>query len=245
MTIYDIEAVAHGEHFEPRNSNNWADVPAIGVFNLEQSTERLEAKRVQLALKRTMDIVLSASALIVLAPVLLLVAAMIRLTSSGPALFTQTRWGQNCEKIKVYKFRSMYTNMCDSSGVAQTQKNDKRITAIGAILRKTNIDELPQLINVLKGDMSLIGPRCHAIGMLAAGKVYEDLVPSYHQRHILRPGITGLAQMRGLRGPTDLASKSRARIACDIYYVENYSLLLDFKILFGTIKNEVFGGSGF
>lgn len=245
MTIYDIEAVGHGEHFEPRNSNNWIDVPVIGDFNFEQSIERLEEKRIQLALKRTMDIVLSASALIVLAPVLLLVAALIRLTSSGPALFTQTRWGQNCSKIKVYKFRSMYTNMCDVSGVAQTQKNDKRITPIGAILRKTNIDELPQLLNVLKGDMSLIGPRCHAIGMQAAGKLYEDLVPAYHQRHVVRPGITGLAQMRGLRGPTDLASKSRARVACDIHYVENYSLLLDFKILFGTIRNEVFGGSGF
>lgn len=240
-----IDAVAHGERFEPRNANNWIEVSAIGDFNLEHSIERLEEKRVQLALKRVMDIVLSASALIVLAPVLLLVAALIRLTSSGPALFTQTRWGQNCNKIKVYKFRSMYTNMCDSSGVAQTQKNDKRITPIGAILRKTNIDELPQLLNVLKGDMSLVGPRCHAIGMQAAGKLYEDLVPAYHQRHVMRPGITGLAQMRGLRGPTDLASKSRARVACDIHYVENYSLLLDFNILFGTIRNELFGGSGF
>ncbi len=113
------------------------------------------------------------------------------------------------------------------------------------MLRKTNLDELPQLINVLKGNMSLVGPRPHAIGMQAAGMLYEDLVPEYHKRHRVRPGITGLAQMRGLRGPTLLASKSRERVAADLYYVDNYSLMLDIRILYGTLRSEAFGGSGF
>jgi lipopolysaccharide/colanic/teichoic acid biosynthesis glycosyltransferase len=201
--------------------------------------------KVQLTAKRAMDVTISGLALLVLCPFLLFIAALIRLESKGPVFFRQIRWGANGRKINVYKFRSMRTDLCDASGVQQTIKNDPRITRLGAFLRKSNLDELPQLINVLKGDMSLIGPRCHAIGMKAAGMVYEELVPNYHDRHAMRPGITGLAQMRGLRGPTDSAAKSRARVACDLYYVENYTLMLDFKILYGTVRNELFGGSGF
>ena len=198
-----------------------------------------------LAAKRAFDIVVSATALLILLPLLVTVAIAIRLESPGAALFRQVRWGKDCKNIVVYKFRSMRSDAGDPTGVAQTVVGDARITRIGAFIRKTNIDELPQLINVLLGDMSLIGPRCHPVGMKAAGVLYEDLVPEYHQRHRMRPGLTGLAQMRGLRGPTIKASKSRARIACDIYYVNNFSLLLDLKILFGTIKNELVGGSGF
>jgi lipopolysaccharide/colanic/teichoic acid biosynthesis glycosyltransferase len=139
----------------------------------------------------------------------------------------------------------MRADLGDATGVQQTVKNDPRVTRLGAFLRSSNLDELPQLINVLKGDMSLVGPRCHAIGMKAAGVQYEELVPHYHQRHHMRPGITGLAQMRGLRGPTDTSAKSRARIACDLYYIENYSLMLDLKIAYGTVRNELLGGSGF
>ena len=200
---------------------------------------------IQLAAKRLLDIIIAASALIVLSPLFLAVAAAIKLESEGPVFFRQVRWGKGCKQIKIYKFRSMFTSLGDTTGVQQTVKNDPRVTRLGAFLRSSNIDELPQLINVLKGDMSLIGPRCHAIGMKAAGVQYEELVPNYHQRHLMRPGITGLAQMRGLRGPTDTASKSRARIACDLHYIENYSLLLDLKIIYGTIRNEIFGGSGF
>jgi Sugar transferases involved in lipopolysaccharide synthesis len=199
----------------------------------------------QLALKRTIDIVISLVALVALLPLLLAVSILIRLDSPGPVLFTQVRWGKDCRKIRIYKFRSMQVESCDQTGVAQTRPNDPRITRIGAVIRRTNIDELPQLLNVLKGDMSLVGPRCHAIGMLAAGIPYEDLVPDYHRRHSVKPGMTGLAQMRGLRGPTDRAGKARARIACDLYYIQHFSILLDLRIMIGTLLNELRGGKGF
>jgi lipopolysaccharide/colanic/teichoic acid biosynthesis glycosyltransferase len=199
----------------------------------------------QLFMKRAIDIVVSGMALFALLPLFLFCAIAIRLESKGPVFFTQLRWGKDGKKIKVYKFRSMRADLCDVTGVQQTVKNDPRVTKFGAFLRKSNIDELPQLINVLKGDMSLVGPRCHAIGMKAAGVLYEELVPNYHLRHMMRPGITGLAQMRGLRGPTDTPAKSRARIASDLHYIQNYSVALDIKILIGTLQKEVFGGTGF
>lgn len=201
--------------------------------------------RSQFALKRTIDITGASIALVALAPVLATVALLVKLDSKGPVLFSQVRWGMNGRKIRVYKFRSMRAELGDATGVAQTVKNDPRVTRIGAILRRTNIDELPQLINVLKGDMSLVGPRCHAIGMLAAGRLYEELVPHYHMRHRMRPGITGLAQMRGLRGPTDRSDKARARIVSDLYYVDNFSVWLDIKIMVGTVISELRGGKGF
>ena len=202
-------------------------------------------RTIQLLVKRAVDILISGSSLIILLPLFALIAALIKIESRGPVLFTQQRWGMAGKKITVYKFRSMRTDLCDPTGVQQTIPNDPRITPFGAFLRKSNFDELPQLLNVLKGDMSLVGPRCHAIGMKAAGVQYEQLVPYYHERHKMRPGITGLAQMRGLRGPTVSASKSKARIACDIHYVNNFSLLLDLRIAFGTLRNETFRGSGF
>lgn len=192
-----------------------------------------------------MDILISGSSLVILLPLFVLIAVLIKIESAGPVFFTQLRWGMGGRKIRIYKFRSMRSELCDPTGVQQTVQNDPRITPFGAFLRKSNFDELPQLLNVLKGDMSLVGPRCHAIGQIAAGLQYEELVPNYHERHKMRPGITGLAQMRGLRGPTVSPAKSRARIACDIHYVNNFSLLLDLKIAFGTLRNEVFRGSGF
>lgn len=199
----------------------------------------------QLYIKRMFDIFMSASALIVLAPLLLTVSVLIKMDSDGPVLFRQNRWGKGCVRIGVYKFRSMYLDRCDQSGIAQTVQDDPRVTRVGRIIRRLNIDELPQLLNVLRGDMSLVGPRCHAVGMLAAGVPYEELVPDYHDRHTMRPGMTGLAQMRGLRGPTDRASKARARIVCDLYYVKNFSLWLDLSIIVGTIYSELKGGKGF
>lgn len=222
-----------------------ADMVLRSLEAREPAVSRSHTLPIQPIVKRAIDIGVSLTALVVLLPLMLVVALLIRLDSRGPALFTQVRWGKDCRKIRVYKFRSMRTDLGDATGIAQTVKNDPRITRIGAIIRKTNIDELPQLLNVLKGDMSLVGPRCHAIGMLAAGIPYEDLVPDYHRRHSVKPGMTGLAQMRGLRGPTDRPGKARARIACDLYYIDNFSILLDMRIMFGTVIAELRGGKGF
>ncbi len=221
-------------------------VGAARPFILPQNVAAFAPKKpFQLMLKRLLDIIVSATALLVLLPAFLLIALVLKLDSPGPVFFRQIRWGLNGRKIDVLKFRSMRTESCDRSGVTQTVADDPRLTQLGAILRRTNIDELPQLLNVLRGDMSLVGPRCHAINMLAAGRLYEELVPEYHRRHAVRPGITGLAQLRGLRGPTVRACKARARVLSDLYYIENYSLWLDIKIIIGTIINEIRGGSGF
>jgi lipopolysaccharide/colanic/teichoic acid biosynthesis glycosyltransferase len=220
----------------------------VACWRQTDATENYTAPRAaswNYVLKRLTDIVCAGSALVVLAPVLLIIAILIRLESKGSPLFAQLRWGKDQTKIKVYKFRSMRSEVCDPSGVAQTVRGDPRITRVGTILRKTNLDELPQLFNVLRGDMSLVGPRCHAVGMLAGGMLYEELVPTYHRRHVTRPGLTGLAQMRGLRGPTDRVSKARARIHADLYYIDNFSFVMDVKILLGTIKSEFGGGQGF
>ncbi|MCA2409783.1 sugar transferase [Rhizobium leguminosarum bv. viciae 248] len=234
--------------FDPSQRHDKTKTLVIANSNIRQpdSFSLIERKMaVRLGVKRLIDIVASVSALIVLAPLFLAIALFIKLDDGGPVFFRQIRWGLNGRKITVFKFRSMRAEACDPSGIQQTVKGDSRVTGIGALLRKTNIDELPQLFNVLRGEMSLVGPRCHAINMRAAGRLYEELVPDYHHRHIMRPGITGLAQTRGWRGPTARSLEARARIACDIYYVRNFSLLLDLKILFKTVVIELRGGTGF
>jgi polysaccharide biosynthesis protein PslA len=225
----------HGAELLPMRS--------VRLMPSESALSRVLALRPFVA-KRALDVSVAAVALIVLAPVLLLIALLIKLDSPGPIFFGQRRWGKDKSVIEVYKFRSMAIDRCDPTGVEQTIDNDPRVTRLGRVLRRTNIDELPQLWNILKGDMSLVGPRCHAIGMKACGMLYEDLVPSYHRRHGVRPGLTGLAQMRGLRGPTDTAFKARARVRADLFYIENFSLLLDLRIIMGTIRNEITGGTG-
>lgn len=139
----------------------------------------------------------------------------------------------------------MFTDLCDSSGVAQTTKDDPRVTRIGRILRRTNLDEIPQLLNVLKGDMSLIGPRPHVPNMIAAGVPYEQLVENYDRRHEMRPGLTGLAQSHGLRGPTTEVEPSVMRIQRDLEYIRDFSLWMDAKILVRTVVNEFRCGQGF
>lgn len=202
-------------------------------------------KPVQFAIKRAIDISVSAVALAVLMPLFLVVAAAIKYENPGPVLFTQLRWGRGGKLIKIFKFRSMRSDLCDQSGVAQTVENDPRVTRIGALLRKTNLDEMPQLINILIGDMSLVGPRCHVPGMIAAGKLYEDAVDGYHLRHLVRPGLTGLAQVNGFRGPTDREDQAVGRFTHDLDYVRNFSVFMDIRILVGTVINEVRGGTGF
>lgn len=202
------------------------------------------ACKVNLFLKRLFDIVASGLALAVLSPSLVIIAILIRMETPGSALFSQERYGIGQRKIDVFKFRTMYADQCDASGVAQTVANDARITKFGEILRMYNIDELPQLFNVLVGDMSLVGPRCHPVGMFAAGELYEEFIPQYHTRHLMRPGITGLAQANGLRGQTVDPARAAKRIELDISYIATFSFLGDIKIVVLTIVNEFFGGTG-
>ncbi|MGP4694223.1 sugar transferase [Agrobacterium cavarae] len=231
-TLFEDEQAAHW----PANENS---------LNYIAESKARSVRSAELALKRSLDISVSATVLLILAPVLILILVLIRLESPGSPIFSQLRWGKDGKKIRIYKFRSMRSDVGDPTGVKQTVKNDPRVTRIGAFLRRTNLDEIPQLYNVLRGDMSLVGPRCHAVGMLANGVLYEELVPEYHRRHVMRPGLTGLAQMRGLRGPTDRPSKARARINADLYYVENFSFAFDLMILLGTLRSELTRGQGF
>lgn len=202
-------------------------------------------RRMQQMLKRVLlDIPLSAMALLVLSPMLVTIAALIRLDSKGPALFSQDRVGLNCKPFRMVKFRTMRQESCDATGLAQVVANDDRITPIGRFLRATSIDELPQLWNILKGDMSIIGPRPMVEGMQAAGMDYRDAVPYYDFRHLVKPGLSGWAQANGLRGPTTDMASARERIDHDCAYVQNASLLLDIRIIVRTILREFLTGSG-
>ncbi len=195
-------------------------------------------------IKRALDIVLSASALIALMPLFILVAVAIKLESPGAVLFVQDREGKGGKLFSALKFRSMRHDDCDVSGVRQTVIGDSRITKIGAFLRRTSIDELPQLFNVLRGEMSLVGPRPHVRGMMAGGQDYRSLVPHYDLRLLVAPGLTGWAQANGLRGPTTNAQLARQRIEHDLSYIQNFSLWLDIRIIYLTLKREFVGGSG-
>jgi len=194
--------------------------------------------------KRVFDTTLAGAALLFFAPIWIGFAIAIKMTSPGPVLFAQKRYGYRNKSFRIYKFRSMRVDACDS-GVQQAVQGDSRVTSIGRILRMTSLDEIPQLINVVKGDMSLVGPRPHVPGMLAANLPYEDLVPYYFQRHSARPGITGLAQISGCRGSTLEPDRAIARIDYDLDYIEKWSLGLDIKILIQTVRREFLSGSGY
>jgi lipopolysaccharide/colanic/teichoic acid biosynthesis glycosyltransferase len=200
-------------------------------------------RRRRLVQKRAFDIVASLAGIVILSPLLLAVFLLVRMTSPGPAIFRQMRHGLDGAPIAVYKFRTMFRDSEDATGRAQTVRNDARVTALGKFLRRSSIDELPQLFNVLRGDMSIVGPRAHPIAMLAGGRPYEELVPSYGYRLKMRPGITGWAQCHGLRGPTTDADKAIARIHHDIAYIQHFSPWLDVKILVRTLAHELFTGS--
>ncbi len=207
--------------------------------------ENTRALRVQLLLKRVfIDIALSAVALVVLAPLLLSLAIAIRLTSKGPALFQQSRVGLDGREFKMLKFRSMRIDASDHSGVKQTVAADDRVTPIGRFLRATSLDELPQLWNILVGDMAVIGPRPMVPGQLAAGVHYEQVVPYYAYRHRVKPGLSGWAQANGLRGPTTDIVSAKDRIDYDCAYVQNFSLALDVRIIVQTLAREFLTGSG-
>jgi exopolysaccharide biosynthesis polyprenyl glycosylphosphotransferase len=194
--------------------------------------------------KRLFDIAGASLALFFFAPLLIAVAVTVKMTSSGPVFFRQNRYGCNNRRFKIYKFRTMSHGLGDVTGVRQTTDDDPRVTRIGRVLRQTSLDELPQLINVLRGEMSLVGPRPHVPAMCAAGKLYEDLVPYYFQRHSVRPGITGLAQVSGCRGSTTQSNSAIARIDYDLEYIEKWSVLLDVRIIARTIRREFLSGGG-
>ena len=182
-------------------------------------------------LKRASDIVLASAILVLIAPLMLAIAFAVKAGSPGPVLFKQRRYGLDGREIFVYKFRSMST-LEDGGAVTQATRGDPRVTRLGAVLRKYSLDELPQFVNVLQGRMSVVGPRPHAV---VHNEMYRKLIPSYMVRHKVRPGITGLAQVNGLRGETDTLDKMRARVEYDLAYLRNWSLLLDLKIVFMTV----------
>ncbi|MGJ0503753.1 MAG: exopolysaccharide biosynthesis polyprenyl glycosylphosphotransferase [Methylocystis sp.] len=185
----------------------------------------------EIAAKRAFDIVASSLALILLSPLLLVVALLIKLDSPGPALFLQRRYGFNRETFRIVKFRTM-TTMEDGRHIKQATAHDKRITRIGRFIRRYNIDELPQLFNVLRGEMSLVGPRPHA---LAHDQLFERRIALYARRHNVKPGITGWAQVNGLRGEIDTPEKIRHRVEHDLYYIDNWSIILDVWIVLLTV----------
>jgi polysaccharide biosynthesis protein PslA len=195
--------------------------------------------------KRAFDLAGATAGLVFLSPLLLGCAAAIKLTSPGPVLFRQNRYGLNGELFSIYKFRSMRLDLGDRSGVVQTVKGDARVTRIGAFLRRSSFDELPQLLNVLEGTMSIVGPRPHVPNMLAAGTRYEDFDRQYMDRHVMRPGITGLAQVRGFRGETDTYEAARGRLDFDLEYTRTATLWGDIKIILGTLRKEFLSGSGY
>jgi Undecaprenyl-phosphate glucose phosphotransferase len=181
--------------------------------------------------KRAFDLVVAAALLVALMPFLACVALLIRLDSRGPALFLQRRYGFNQQPFRIFKFRTMRT-ADDGDVIVQATRDDARITRIGRWLRRWSIDELPQLLNVIRGDMSLVGPRPHA---LSHNREYEQKISRYARRHNVKPGITGWAQVHGLRGETDTDEKMRQRVEHDLYYIDNWSLWLDVRILFYTL----------
>lgn len=182
-------------------------------------------------LKRIEDIVIGSMILVLISPILLMVAIAIKATSPGPVLFKQLRYGLNGKSIRVYKFRSMKV-MENGAKVTQATKDDPRVTTVGRFIRRTSLDELPQFFNVILGNMSIVGPRPHAV---AHNEEYRKLIPGYMLRHKVKPGITGLAQISGWRGETDTLDKMEKRIECDLEYIRTWSLLLDIKIIFLTV----------
>ncbi|PZN26898.1 MAG: undecaprenyl-phosphate glucose phosphotransferase, partial [Proteobacteria bacterium] len=180
--------------------------------------------------KRLIDIVIAVTALVLLSPVMLAIALAVRLTSPGPVIFKQTRYGLDGKEIVVYKFRSMRVTEDGRTRYTQVTRQDARVTRVGAFIRSTSLDELPQLFNVLEGSMSIVGPRPHAV---AVNEQYRRLIPGYMVRHKVKPGITGWAQVNGFRGGDDLGSM-RQRIAFDLEYLQNWSLALDLLIILRT-----------
>ena len=223
----DIRLASHTNQlrFRPRAYSYVGGVPVIDVFDKPLADWGVIVKMI-------FDRIVGAIALVGLSPIFLITAIAIKLDSKGPVFFKQRRYGFNNELVEVYKFRSMYTDTLDHSASKLVTKGDPRVTRVGRFIRKTSIDELPQLINVVfKGDLSLVGPRPHALQAKADNRQYEEVVDGYFARHKVRPGITGWAQVNGWRGETDTQEKIQRRVECDLYYIENWSIIFDIYIL--------------
>lgn len=226
----------------------WGDLPLLnhkithiaGLYSLDLSCSPMDGPA--RVIKRVEDLLVGGFISLLILPVCLAIALTIKLTSPGPVLFKQYRTGINGQKFKVYKFRSMVVHQESHGEVTQAQRQDPRITRIGAFLRRTSLDELPQFFNVLQGRMSIVGPRPHA---LAHNEYYKDLVESYMQRHKVKPGITGWAQVNGYRGETDTLEKMQKRVEHDLWYIDNWSLWLDLKIIFLTIFKGFIGKNAY
>jgi exopolysaccharide biosynthesis polyprenyl glycosylphosphotransferase len=224
------------ELFEPDLQN----ITVLGV-NHWQGTPTLIVSRGALnfgerAIKRIFDLSMSVALLALVGPWLLLLMLLIKLDSPGPAIFAQPRVGRNNRRYQCYKLRTMYAEVTDPHGHRSTGRDDDRITRIGRFLRRTSLDEFPQLWNVIRGNMSLVGPRPHALGSTAEGALFWEAVPDYWTRHAMRPGITGLAQVRGLRGATHTRSDIEKRVTADLEYINSWSIWLDLKISLQTIR---------
>ncbi len=225
----DVRIAAHASRLKlsKRAYTYIGDVPFLAVFDRPLSDWNA-------ALKAVFDRVVAMIALVLLSPLMIATAIAVRLDSPGPIFFRQVRHGFNNELIRVFKFRSMYVEPSDCAALKQVIRNDPRVTPVGRIIRKSSLDELPQLFNVLLGQLSLVGPRPHAVVAYVGSRLYQETVDGYFARHRMKPGITGWAQIHGWRGETDTAEKIERRVEADLYYIENWSLLLDIYILMMT-----------
>ncbi|MFK8034997.1 MAG: undecaprenyl-phosphate glucose phosphotransferase [Hyphomicrobiales bacterium] len=225
----DIRLSGHGNklNLRPRSYSYVGSVPFLDIIDKPLADWDYFKKR-------AFDVFFATLGILVLAPVMALVAIAVRLDSAGPVLFRQTRYGFNNEKISVLKFRSMFHHMADPKAKQVVSRGDPRVTRVGRFIRKTTLDELPQLFNVLRGELSLIGPRPHAVHAHTENRPWEAVVDGYFARHRVKPGISGWAQINGLRGEIRNKEMIQKRVEHDLYYIENWSLLLDLYILFIT-----------
>ena len=234
----DIRLSAHTNklRFRPRSYSYIGNVPVLDIFDRPIADW-------DVVMKWLFDKIVGTLALIALSPVMLAVAIAVKLDSRGPVLFKQRRYGFNNEVVEVYKFRSMYADQADPAAKKLVTKNDPRVTRVGRFIRRTSLDELPQLFNVVfTGDLSLVGPRPHAVHAKAENHLYDEAVDGYFARHRVKPGITGWAQINGWRGETDSKEKIQRRVEHDLFYIENWSILFDIYILartpFALLKSE-------
>ncbi|HVZ04343.1 undecaprenyl-phosphate glucose phosphotransferase [Hyphomicrobium sp.] len=222
-----MPARASGLRFSPRTYSHLGSIAMIDLHDKPIADWDYVSKWL-------FDKIVGTLLLAVVTPLMLLIALAIKLESRGPVFFRQKRYGFNNELIEVFKFRSMYVDQCDATASKLVTKDDPRVTRVGRFIRKTSLDELPQLFNVIKGNLSLIGPRPHAVQAKAAGHLYDEVVDGYFARHKVKPGITGWAQINGWRGETDTEEKITKRIEHDLHYIENWSVFLDLYILLKT-----------